>query len=164
MIDLKPKNIRDVLNGGIMTAGDIAKAGGWDFDDVCAFFNRHAVCVVYTQGFERHMIAGRGVGYKWIGYSKEERVGHARDYKVCAHTTKQREEIVIEHLSKVGESVLKIDLAWYGWGGCIQETIRDMLKKDLIVFCRRGQKKFSAYRLTEKGREAAEKINFLEVL
>lgn len=164
MADLTTKSVREILNGQIMTAGDIAKAGGWDFGDVCAFFCKHVVCEVETQGFERHMIAGRGVGYKWIGYSKAERVGQKREYKLCAYTTKQRQDIVLEHLSKVGESVLKIDLAGYGWGGNIQKTIRDMIKNDLIEFCRRGQKNFAAYRLTEKGRQIVAKNDCLEVV
>ena len=163
MNDLTSENVRWLMQGKTMTAGDVAKNGGWDFEDVCNFFNRNAQCdEVDVVGFKRVMLSGVGTAFTWVPLSEGDRYAKKRFYDNSIENINKRCQIILTLIDKMGESILKVDCDIYGWGNSyLFPTTRKLLRLGMIEKC--GKKgRFLVYRLTEKGRDEMGAVKKLE--
>ena len=92
---LSRSTVRKVMGGRLMTVSEIARAGGWIYEETAAFMQSVAVDEAEGNGgFERFHAAGVGIAYKWIS-GEDKSSQNAKKLK-----PEVQENIIIVHLKK----------------------------------------------------------------
>ena len=94
-MNLSIGTVREVLGGQLMTVSEIARAGGWSFDETAEFMHSVAVDDEEGRGGVEHFLkAGVGTVYKWI-CSEDEKSKRVKTLKFD-----EQDSLLIAYLKK----------------------------------------------------------------
>lgn len=132
-MSLSAKNVQKIVGDGVMSASEIAIAGGWDFYDTVAFMKSISSDEVETRGgFECFTKAGVGTVYKWI-------CGETRQVKCAPNfSTDVQESIVIAYLKEHPNCTVKAAKDTGLSPNQISKTMGRLVKKEIVKSIRSG--------------------------